>query len=114
MEKSLPSGTNMNTLKKEWEEFCLIPFPDLPEDDYLHELYAELDQIDTHIAGIVTSFMHRHKVDKKLIYIDDDYNKKLDAYVPTDTKSKNIKTIMKERKSKLDNLTKIVLNLYDS
>ena len=115
MEKSLPSGTNMETLKKEWQEYREIPFPSIPqEDDYLLELHGKLALTDTHVSGIVSSFIKGHKAEKKLIYIDDDFNKKLNTFKPMDPATERIWNAMRSYKDKLDRMVKILLALYDN
>ena len=113
MEESLPFGINIETLKKELNELRNTPFPNFPKDKRLADIGIELDLYDTHIAGIVSSFISGNKVDKKKIYIDEAINDKLQSYFPMDIDSRIIQEKLIDRKNKLDTLVKMVLELYD-
>jgi ADP-ribose pyrophosphatase len=104
---------NKVTLEKEWDEFYLLPFPERPKDEALADLYADLVLEDGEIAGIVKSFLQGKKVDKKLIYINEDLSKKLQNYRPSDSASRLSLQDLIARKKRLDKLAKLVLELYD-
>ena len=113
MEHSSPPETNIEALKKEWDDLYKYPFPPIPEDEYLNELFAELALTDTFNAGIVSSFLKGKKVDRMLITIDTELNEKLSSYQPQSKEAKKILQSMKERKAKLDKMISLVLFLYD-
>ena len=102
-----------DALKKEWDEFQALPFPEGPKDETLTDLFADLVLEDGEIAGIVTSFLQDKKVDKKRIYINEELNKKLQSYEPTDDTLQISKRELIERKERQDRLIKLVLELYD-
>ncbi len=101
------------TLEKEWDEFYVLPFPEKPEDEALADLFADLVLEDGEIAGIVKSYLQGKKIDKKLIYINEDLNKRLQSYSPPDAASRVSQQDLIERKKRLDRLAKLVLELYD-
>ncbi len=105
---------NKDTLKKEWEEFEELPFPDTPKDHRLNELFADLVLIDGETAGIISSFLHGTKVDKTWIYIDDEFNKKLNTFKPMDPATERIWNTMRSYKDKLDRMVNILLAIYDN
>jgi hypothetical protein len=113
MVKRLNPGRNIDTLKREWDEFFSLPFPKEPKEDYLADLFAELVLFDGHVAGIVTSFLKGKKVDKKLIFVKETLNINLQSYKPLDSESKFSQEKIIERKNRLDRLVKLVLELYD-
>ena len=88
MEHSSPPETNIEALKKEWDDLYKYPFPPIPEDEYLNELFAELALTDTFNAGIVSSFLKGKKVDRMLITIDTELNEKLSSYQPQSKEAK--------------------------
>ena len=100
-------------LEKEWDEFYVLPFPGAPKDVVLADLYADLVLEDGETAGIVKSFLQGRKVDKKLIYINEDLNKRLKNYQPPDEASRLAQQALIERKNRLDKMAKMVLKLHE-
>jgi len=113
MVKPLPSGNNLETLKREWDEFFSLPFPKSPAEDKLADLFADLVLYDGHVAGIVTSFLKGKKVDKKLIYVDETLNINLQSYKPLDLATQKSQQQLIEYKNRVDRMVKLVLELYD-
>jgi hypothetical protein len=105
---------NNKALQNEWNYFFKLPFPENPEDKELEELFDELVLLDLHIAGIVSSFLKGVKVDKKLVYIDEEFNNKIKALEPlnSDPRYKDWIAITKY-KVELDKMIKMVLVLWD-
>ena len=100
-------------LKKQWKEHQKITFPKRPRYEPLDDLHPELALMDGHVAGIVDSFLSGIKVDRKLIYIDEEYNKRLEAIRPTTPDTNAEWLIFKNYKEKLDKMVNLVLALYD-
>ncbi len=104
---------NIETLKKEWDDFYALPFPIQFKDKKFPNIFSEFVSYDGHVAGIVTSFLQGIKVDKKLIHIDEDLNKQLSFYKPRDNKSKKLYEQYLDRIRRLDRMIMLVLELYD-
>ncbi|KEK24876.1 hypothetical protein [Bacillus gaemokensis] len=57
--------------------FVKEPFPDCPEDDKLDDIYSELVEYDSFVAGLVSSFLCGKRLNKKFLQNDDAINLKL-------------------------------------
>lgn len=94
-------------LKKEYDEFKKLKFPDSPAEDGLSNLFAELVLFDGYIAGLVSSYLKSNKSDFDLIFMDYNFNKLLKT---VDGDSNYVKDMV-ERKKHLDNLIKIITEI---
>ena len=104
----------VDQLRKMYAEFLELPFPEQPEDDFLGDLFTdEFILIDLHVAGIVSSFLNGTRVDKKLIYIDEEFNKNLNSFKPKNLNDERDLSSIKDRKKRLDRMVSLVLRLYD-
>jgi hypothetical protein len=93
-------------LKGKWAVFLDSPFPEVPESAVLNELHSELAEIDGFVAGNVTTTLSGKKVQKQWLYLDRDFNNKLDMLnLESDESWRNIKSY----KDKLDELMKLVI-----
>jgi uncharacterized protein YhaN len=113
--KQLYSGDNWVALQKEWDNHMKLPFPDSPDDEKLDDLHGDLVLYDAHIAGIVSSLLFSgRKVDKKLVYVDEILNKKLDSFKPSSSKPELFAQwkAVRDYKDEVDKLAKLVLYYY--
>jgi ADP-ribose pyrophosphatase len=108
-----PKPEGGDVLKKEWTNYRELPFPHNPKDARLADLFADLVLEDGEIAGIVTQFLQGKKVDKNRVYINEELNKKLQAFEPADDSGQIARRELIEYKSRLDKLIQLVLAQYD-
>jgi hypothetical protein len=113
MENLSHSGINIDTLQEKWNELIKMPFPRSPKNEQIRKIFADFVEWDGHVAGIVSSFLQGEKVDKKLIYIDENINNILDSIKPLDSDEEKEISIYLEYKKKLDLLIRLVLKLYE-
>jgi ADP-ribose pyrophosphatase len=104
---------NKDTLKQEWDELQAVPLPKPPDDEPLADLFADLVLENGETGGIVTSFLSGKKVDKSIIFLDEDLNRRLQSYQPRDSASRQTQQELIAWKNRLDRLVKLVLDLYD-
>jgi hypothetical protein len=57
--------TTSRELQRKLEEFKALPFPKNSENDELSNIFAELVELDGHIAGLVTTFLKGKTVRKE-------------------------------------------------
>lgn len=113
VENSLHSGIKIEEIIREFDNFKKLPFPEAPEDDSLDDLYADLVEIDGYTAGIVASYINGKRIDKKLICVDDEFNKKINLIKATITDSEKELVQLKNYKNRLDILIKMIEKLYN-
>lgn len=102
------------TLKKEWEKFYNIPFPDVPKDERLRDLFADLVLIDTETAGIVSSYLINKRVDKKLLTINNEFNSRINSFIPDDALQEKELSVIKYRKDMLDRLLNMIIYIENN
>lgn len=102
------------TLKKEWEKFYNIPFPDVPKDERLRDLFADLVLIDTETAGIVSSYLINKRVDNKLLTINDEFNSKINSFIPDDALQEKELSVLKNYKGILDRLLYMIISIENN
>ncbi|WP_078557070.1 hypothetical protein [Bacillus alkalicellulosilyticus] len=104
MGNSSHSGIDIRELEISFNDFINTSFPEAPEDDDLYDIYSDLVEYDSHIAGIVSSLLGGKKVNKSLIFLNDDLEKKINA----NGNNSELKDI-REYKNKIDNLVMLII-----
>jgi len=100
-------------LKKAWDEFHALPFPEHPQDEVLADLYADLVLENREIAGVVKSLLQGKEINKTQLFLNDDLNKKLHNYSPPDNTLRKSQQNLIEYKNRLDKMVKLILELYE-
>lgn len=103
-------GIKKKRLIEKYQKLKGLSFPELPENDDLYDLYAELVLIDGHIAGLVSSYLKGNKINLELLHVDGEFNK-----LVTELKEKkhemNGLSVYLKYKEKIDELIRIIETL---
>ncbi len=90
-------------LVKKFEDFKNVKFPDAPEDDEIYDLFAELVELDGHIAGLISSYLKGKTIDFKLLDADSEFERISNSLV-----EKSAANEIKEYKMELDEMVRMV------
>jgi hypothetical protein len=104
MGKSSHSGIDFRELEIYFNDFINTPFPKAPEDDDLYDIYSDLAEYDSHIAGIVSSLLGGKQVNKSLIFLNNDLEKKINA----NGNNSELKDI-RDYKNRIDKLVMLII-----
>ena len=94
-------------LQEKWEEFRKTKIP--PELEEL-DIKSDFALLDGHIAGLVTSYLGNNAVDKKLIYIDKEVDKKLLSFIPRTVHDRKYHPAYIKYKQMIDEITRLLAN----
>ena len=90
-------------LEQKWGEFRKIPFP--PQ---LGELKSELVLLDSHVAGLVSTYLSGGKVNPSLVAFDQELDGLLESFRPRDERENAIREEYKRYKAALDELIELL------
>jgi len=93
----------------EFENLKQVPFPKTPTSDSLYDIFSEIVELDGHIAGLVSSLIRGNMVQRKLVFIDEGLNDKINSYITTNPNEAEELLTYRDYKAELDKLTKIIL-----
>ncbi|WP_047153900.1 hypothetical protein [Aneurinibacillus tyrosinisolvens] len=108
MENSSRSGIDYHTLVAKFEDFKRLPFPEAPQDDDLYDIFTDLVEYDSHIAGLVTSFLNNKKINRKFVNKNNEIENKISSL--SEKQNQEVSEI-KTYKNKLDNLVDLLKEL---
>lgn len=74
MENWLHFGIDKKQLEEQYTMLLNAKFPDIPDEDELYDLYSELNLLDGHISGLVSSYLKNTNINFKLLDADDEFN----------------------------------------
>lgn len=111
METWSRSGTRLEELRGKFEAFKRMPFPDAPCDDALDFAFANLIELDGHVAGLVSTFLITKEVDRNLVYVDEELNHQLEEFIPKSDESTVELASLRIYKKKLDELVLALLKV---
>jgi hypothetical protein len=103
--------TSFEELQQKFSEFKQLPFPENSANDELSDIFAELVQLDGHVAGLVTTFLLGKPVRRELVYIDLDLDQKLQAFQPSSVTEQKTVSAYQTYKSRLDELISFLQQL---
>ncbi|MEK9150298.1 MAG: hypothetical protein AAB267_09695 [Candidatus Desantisbacteria bacterium] len=95
-------------LRKKFEEFRRIPFPNRSENDELCDILFDLVELDGHIAGLVSSYLSGGIIKKELVFIDEGLNARLENFVLSSEDEAKTVEEYKKYKAYLDELVQIL------
>lgn len=98
-----------NQLAKKFEEFKKIPFPNDTIDALGNEFVALVD-LDSYIAGIVSTFLQGKNVKQWDIKIDEELNKIFFSYVPKNEQERKDLQKFIYYKKRLDELVQLLID----
>ena len=107
MENWSHSGIKYDLLKEQFNKVWNKPFPQLPEDDSLDDLFADLVEMDGYIVGAVSTYLKKGEKRFKSLVCDKKFNQ-LCREITTHTE--DFEEIMQYKKE-LDKLVSIYEDL---
>ena len=66
-----------NELERVFRKFEDIKFPEGSENEILDNIHDDIAEYDGYVAGIITSILDGHNVDKSKLYFDNNLNDRL-------------------------------------
>jgi hypothetical protein len=105
--------TNSEKLRQKFEEFKALQFPGNSANDTLSDIFAELVELDGHIAGLVYTFLMGKPVRKELVSPDLDLDQRLDGFEPSNVEEYETVLSYQNYKSYLDELINILQQLLE-
>ena len=81
-------GIELKKLQEAYAKFKKIPFPDCPNEDKLYDLYVEIVDFDSYIAGLISSYLKGGKINKTALYFDEKILENLKAFSSSNPKDK--------------------------
>ena len=97
-------------LKEKWEQFQGLSFPASLEDS---DIKADLVELDTHIAGLVSSYLGGAIIDRKLVFLDKKIDEQMNSFIPETEQDKGLYPQYVEYKKKIDELTILLAKCLD-
>lgn len=93
-----------NTLKELFDKFKNIPFPKVLNTQELQDIKAELVLYDSHVAGLVSSYLKISPIDTDFVKIDARLEQIMQNFQPKTSEEKKCIHDLIEYKHKLDDL----------
>jgi hypothetical protein len=112
-EKSLHFGDS-NTLKHEFDLFRSVPFPDEPLNDQLHDIFADLAELDGLVAGLVSSYLKGSVINPELLNVGNQLDHQIASYHPDSLEENDLLSQYREYKQRVDNLLNLLRCSLDS
>ena len=100
MENLLHFGIDKKAVEGQYNKILKIAFPQVPKDDMLYDLYAELVEIDGYIMGVVSTYLKSGEIKVQNLTCDESF---VEIYEQLNLQSKELEEILRYKKE-LDEL----------
>lgn len=94
----------IDNLKEKFINYSHVPFPKVNSNISLQDIKADLVLYDSHIAGLVSSYLNNGKINPKLITVDSKLDDQLSNFQPNNQEEEKIHQNLLKYKHEIDGL----------